>query len=143
MMRFALMLFAICAGAAPAAPVPKELKKEEKLQGTWKVESLVNLGNPNPANEYWTIDADGNLSRHPDLAALANSRPSIVLKQDRATKSLDYVSGQLTYFGLYRLQGDTLEFCLANQGQERPMAIEATPNNYLWTLKRVKTETKK
>ena len=144
MMRFALLLIAICAGSSPAAPVPKELKNNDKIQGTWKVESLVNFGKPSTENLYWTIDAEGNLSRHPDPDNPAKNIPRlVVLKQDRETKSLDYVSGQTTYLGLYRLQGDTLEFCLARQGAERPTAIEATPNNYFWTLKRVKPEEKK
>lgn len=138
MRLFAAMLLACSASASRAAPVPKELKKDEKIQGTWKVESLVNLGRPSTENLFWTIDADGGLSRHTDLAAPGDGPRSVVLKQDRATKALDYVSGNLTYFGLYRLNGDTLEFCLANQGQERPAAIEAKPTNYLWTLKRVK-----
>ena len=138
MRLLALMLIAIGSAASPAAPVPKELKKDEKIQGTWKVESLVSLGRPATENLFWTIDADGGLSRHADLAAPGNGLRPVVLKQDRLAKSLDYIAGNLTYFGLYRLDADTLEFCLANQGQERPTAIEATQTNYLWTLKRVK-----
>ena len=144
MRRIDALTLLLATSVLSAAPVPKELKNSDKIQGTWKVESLVNFGKPSTENLYWTIDAEGNLSRHPDPDNPANNMPRlVVLKQDRETKSLDYVSGQTTYLGLYRLQGDTLEFCLARQGAERPTAIEATPNNYFWTLKRVKPEEKK
>ena len=143
MIRGALLAVAFAALPLAAAPVPKEIKKEGKLEGTWKVESIVIFGQPSTESLYWTIDAEGNLVRHSDPIAPANAGRSIVLKQDPGVKSLDYVSGQMTFLGVYRLGGDTLEFCLAKQGEERPAAIAATPLTYLWTLKRVKPEVKK
>lgn len=137
MRGIALLLIAVSASASHAAPVPKELKKDEKIQGTWKVESLVNHGKPSTENLYWTISAEGNLCRHESLAD-PRTGGNVILKQDRATMSLDYVAGQTTYFGIYRLRGDTLEFCLSDSGAERPATIEATPKNYLWTLKRIR-----
>ena len=142
MKRLAMLVFA---AAYPlfAAPVPKELKQNETLQGTWKVESIIIFGQPSSENLYWSIDADGKLDRHSDPVAPADAVRSIVLKQDRAAKSLDFCTGNLTYLGTYRLRGDILEFCLAKQGEARPIAIEATPATYLWSLKQVKPEEKK
>ncbi len=143
MRLFAILALAVIACPLHAAPVPKELKKDQTLQGTWKVESIVIFGQPSAENLYWTIDTEGNLIRHSDPIAPANAARTIVLKQDLATKSLDYLAGHMTFLGVYRLGGDTLEFCLAKQGEARPAAIEATPRTYLWTLKRVKPEEKK
>ena len=143
MRRLVILILAISAGRLDAAPVPKELKQNETLQGVWKVESLVIFGQPSAENLYWSIDADGNLVRHSDPVAPANAARSIVLKQDRTAKDLDFCTRYMTFLGTYRLRGDTLEFCLAKQGEARPAAIEATPATYLWTLKRVKAEEKK
>ncbi len=143
MRRFAIFFSAVFAGQLSAAPVPKELKTNDVIQGTWKVESIVIFGQPSTEHLYWSIDASGNLDRHSDPVPPANTVSSIILKQDRAIKTLDYCSGQLTFLGTYRLRGDTLEFCLAKQGEARPAAIEATPATYLWTLIRVKPGEKK
>ena len=143
MNRFAIFFSAVFAGQLFTAPVPKELKTNDTIQGTWKIESIVIFGQPSTEHLYWSIDAAGNLVRHSEPVAPMNADQSIVLKQDRAAKSLDFCTGYMTFLGTYRLSGDTLEFCLAKQNEPRPAGIEATPATYLWTLKRVKPEEKR
>ena len=143
MKRLAILILAISMTQLTAAPVPKELKNNDSIQGTWKVESLILFGQPGTESLYWSIDADGNLDRHSDPVPPANTIRSIILKQNRAAKTLDFCAGPMTFPGTYRLSGDTLEYCIAMQGQARPATIGATPAKYLWTLTRVKPGEKK
>ena len=143
MMRLALLAIAFAASSLAAAPVPKELTRLEKFDGTWTVESLVTFGQPSSENLLWTIDAEGNLLRHnPSVAATSAGRP-IRLLFDRPTKALEWTEGTTAFVGRYRLSGDNLEICLAFQGGVRPKEVEAGPKNYLWTLRRSAAEAKK
>ena len=139
----AIVLFV--APVAVAAPVPKELKNEGKLEGTWKVESLSTNGQPaGQQGTYWTIDAEGMLTLHSVAKPpAANSR--IRFKHDRATKAIDYtqIDGDRNYPGLYELRGDTLKFCFNLKDQDRPKAIGEGQDLNLWTFTRVKPEEKK
>ena len=144
MMRSAA--FAMLAAALPlsAAPVPKELTKVERFDGTWAVESLVTFGRPSSENLIWTIDPEGNLIRHdPSVAAATVLALPVRLKFDRQEKALDWSQGTSAFVGRYRLSGDRLEICLAIQGGDRPKAVEAGLDTYLWTLRRTPTEAKK
>ena len=143
MIRLAAVALIVTAPALLAAPVPKELLRHDRLEGTWRVESLVTFGKPSSEALCWVIDADGNLARNVDPAAPLPPKCSVVLKFDRASKHLDFCQGGTTFAGLYRLRGDRLEICLSIQGGERPAAVEAGPRLYLWTLERLKPEEKK
>ena len=128
-----------------AAPVPKEIKNEAKLEGTWKVEALSTNGQPaGQQGTYWTIDAEGMLTLHgAPIPPAANSQ--IRFKYDRATKAIDYtaIAGDRNYPGLYELRGDTLKFCFNLKDQDRPQAIGEGQDLNLWTFTRVKPEEKK
>ena len=60
------MVFLVLATSLPAAPVPKELKADFKLEGLWLVESIVSNGTPVVAEnpEYWTVDAKSVVMMH-------------------------------------------------------------------------------
>ena len=139
----ALILLAFAVLPLPAAPVPKEVKNEGKLEGTWKVEALSTNGQPsNAGTSYWTIDAEGMLTLHGGpVPPAANSQ--IRFKHDRATKAIDYTAGERNYPGLYELKGDTLKFCFNLKDQDRPKAIGEGQDLNLWTFTRVKPEEKK
>ena len=136
----AIVLFV--APVAVAAPIPKELKNEGKLEGTWKVEALSTNGQPSdPFNTYWAIDAEGILTRHDEAKPPAAKSP-IRFKHDRATKAVDYTVNGRNYPGLYELRGDTLKFCFNMNAQDRPKAIGEGQDLNLWTFTRVKPEGK-
>ena len=143
-MRFALFLIAFSAGESSAAPVPKEIRNEAKLEGTWKVEALSTNGQPSTANGYWTIDAEGMLTLHSDPKPPA-AHSQITFKYDMATKAIEYTSiaGNRNYPGLYDLKGDTLKMCYTLTDQTRPKSVESGPDLNLWTFVRVKPEGKK
>ena len=142
-MRFALFLIAFSADASLAAPVPKEVRNETKLEGTWKVEALSTNGQPSSTSGYWTIDAEGMLTLHgAPKPPEANSQ--ITFKYDMRTKAIEYTSigGNRNYPGLYELKGDTLKLCFTLTDQTRPKAVETGPDLNLWTFSRVKPEGK-
>jgi len=143
MIRSVALALLLASAPLAAAPVPKELLQYDRLEGTWRVESLVTFGKPSSEALCWVIDADGNLQRNVDLAAPRAQAVSAVLKFDRASKHLDYLQGTTTFAGLYRLRGDRLEICLSIQGGERPSTVEAGPRLYLWTLERLHPEAKR
>ena len=144
MIRAAALALLLIAVPLAAAPVPKELTRAERFDGTWAVESLVTFGQPSSENLLWTIDAEGKMIRSDPNAPVAfKPERTILLKFDRPTKALDWSHGNSTFVGVYRLSGDKLEICLAMQGAERPKEVEAGPGNYLWTLRRSVAEAKK
>ena len=144
MMRIAI-LFIFAATPLFAAPVPKELKNEGKLEGTWKVEALSTSGQEGgQKGTYWTIDAKGMLTLH-GAAKPPEAHSQITFKYDTGTKAIDYTSipGNRNYPGLYELKGDTLKLCFTLTDQTRPKQVEAGPDLNLWTFTRVKPEGKK
>jgi uncharacterized protein (TIGR03067 family) len=134
-----------------AAPVPKEVKKEEKTEGTWQMESLLAYGRPinfGAGNQqHWTIDAEGQVISHQGPVPPENGRKAFQLVFEPKAKAVDYkyTNGNTTsYPGVYDLTGDTLKICCHMKGQGvRPTTVDAGPDVYLWTFKRVKAEEKK
>lgn len=150
MSRMSALALLAFSSALAAAPVPREIKKEEKFEGTWQIESTVAFGrlvNVGAANQHWTLDAEGNMKSHNGPVAPDNARSYIQLVIDSKAKTLDYKytqQGNPTYPGVYELTGDTLKVCCNLKGTgTRPTTAESGPDVYLWTLKRVKAEAKK
>ncbi len=141
MNRTAIVLFVI-SSTAPAAPVPKEAKVPEKVQGTWKVESLIAFGQPvQLTDQHWTLDATGALNYHAGPTPPDGAEKYAFLEFDIREKTVDfrYNGSTFDYPGLVELRGDTLKICIAMKDDPaRPKAIEAGPSVSFWTLKRVK-----
>ena len=138
---FVFLLLAV--PLAFAAPVPKEVRNGAILEGTWKVLALSTNGQPSePHSAYWTIGAEGTLTRHDEAKPPAAESP-IRFKHDRATKAVDYAVNGRNYPGLYELRGDTLKFCFNMNAQDRPRAIGEGQHLNLWTFARVESEEKK
>ena len=132
---FLLAMSLLCSVAA-AAPVPKELKKQEKLVGLWKVESVKIGGmdsNVGANDTDWSIDETFTLIRSGTLKAAI---PTIELKVNTATKELDWPSGGQLYLGRYEISGDRLTICLSMQNFPRPAKLEPNAQNYVWVLRR-------
>ena len=149
MSRLATLALVALSSSLLAAPVPREVKKEEKFEGTWRVESTVAFGrlvNVGAANQHWTLDDVGNMKSHNGPVVPENARSYIQLVIDPKAKTIDYKYTQgnnPVYPGTYDLTGDTLKVCCNFKGTgNRPTTAESGPDVYLWTLKRVKEDKK-
>ena len=140
MRRFALLIAVFFPMTLSAAPVPKELKRDERFEGSWRVEKLIISGKESQEQLIWSIDAEGACIRHGGPVPAATTARPIQLKFDKATKDLDYIQSNMVYPGKFRLVGDTLEISLNNQGGARPPGVDPATSTYVWTLKRVKPE---
>lgn len=151
LIRSGAVIFLLASVAvADAAPIPKELKSEQTIEGTWLMESVSSFGRPVQVgnnNQYWTIDAQGNMQSHIGPTVPDGARNFVRLVADPKLKTLDYTHTQATmsHPGVYEIVGDTLKIAcnLKNNGGPRPLSTEAGPDSYVWTLKRVKSEAKK
>ena len=140
---FALVAIAL-SSSLPAAPVPKEVRKDTKFEGTWLIESVVIYGEALDlaTKQYWTLDADGHMKTHDD-PDMPGSGPSIVqMVIDTAAKSIDYKysnGNNSVHPAVYIMAGDTLKICSNMKGTGiRPAAVVAGPDVYVYTLQRVK-----
>ena len=143
MIRFALLTFLMASHALLGAPVPREIRNEAKLEGTWKVEALSTNGQPSTGSGYWTIDAAGMLTLHNEPKPPA-AHSEITFKYDMASKAIEYTSiaGDRNYPGLYELRVDMLKLCFTLTDQTRPKSVEPGQDLNLWTFVRVKSEGK-
>ncbi len=145
MSRMSAITLLAFSSALAAAPVPKEVKKAEKFEGTWQVESTVAFGrlvNVGAANQHWTLDAEGNMKSHNGPTVPDNALSSVRFVIDPKLKTLDYTytnGNNPPYPGTYELTGDTLKVSCNIKGTgNRPTTTEPGPDVYVWTLKRVK-----
>jgi len=150
MNRLSALALILIATTLVAAPVPKEVKNEQKFEGTWQLESVIAFGRPvnfGGGNQHWTLDAEGNLKSHNGPVPPENAKAYIQLVIDPKMKTLDYKytqQGNPSYPGMYEMTGDTLKISCNLKGTNvRPAGVEAGPDVYLWTLKRVRPEDKK
>ena len=131
-----------------AAPVPKEVKKEEKTEGTWQLESLNAFGRMAgiAGGQHWTLDAEGKVTSHLGPVPPANAQKNIQLVFDPKMKTCDYKylnGNNISYPGMYELSGDTLKVACNLRGTgTRPTGADPGPDSYIWTFKRVKEEKK-
>ena len=138
-------VLALLAGPPTALPAPalKEPKNDlSKLEGEWKIESWVQLGQPIAITATWsfkgdkyTLDQGGNVEEG-----------TIKLEQGKGPAVIDLaITGGSCAGkdqpGIYKLDGDTLTCCFAWPGvAERPTEFASTAANrwILVTLKRAK-----
>lgn len=147
----ALVCLVVSAAFSVAAPVPKEVKKDDKFEGTWKIESLnafgrvVQFGGAN--NQHWTLDAEGNMKTHQGPVALEAAKSFVQLAFDPKLKTVEYKytnGNNINYPGVYELAGDSLKVCCNLRGTgTRPANTDPATDSYIWTLKRVTPEEKK
>jgi hypothetical protein len=123
-----ILVALLLATLASAAPVPKELKKDDagRFVGEWWESRQGDATYPDAATaRRFTYDADGglgirqNATAPPTLYSIAIDRmqavPCFAFKQ----------SGTVIYNAAYRFDGDTLSFALTVPNQ--PLATEIKP----------------
>ncbi|MEO2091338.1 MAG: TIGR03067 domain-containing protein [Gemmataceae bacterium] len=147
------VLFAAAAGLT-AAPVPKEkkdVKDEDAIQGSWKIESFDAGGNGPGAPPKEMLDQmrfvfkkDGKLSVGGGPGGQGRDGE---YKLDPAAKpkTIDLISDGRTAPGIYELDGDTFKLCMSEgQNAIRPTEFKAGGmRTVVVTFKRVKDEEKK
>jgi uncharacterized protein (TIGR03067 family) len=137
---------ALTASLLPAAPAPKdESKDKEKIQGTWEIVSVDLGGFRQPGGAYrgWQfVFKEDKMLRQ--INGQLNREYTFKLDPTQKLKTID-----LTYpireetgkeIGIYELDGDTLKWCIDNDGLERPTEFNspANTNVEVVVLKRVK-----
>ncbi len=138
-----LALLLILPALSSAAPVPKETKGADKLDGLWELTTLQYHGQASsiPQGMKWKIEGEKvtvNLTGQNAGAAPA----TYTIKLDPAAKSrtLDWHNelDKTTHPAIYEVEGDSLKLLMATAGNERPKILKAGDKAVLYTFKRVK-----
>ena len=142
-----LVILLLAVPLASAAPVPKELKRNDAqaILGTWEmVRSSLYAKDPAPptATILWRFDADGS-------GVVNNSEKYEIgyklLPADspNAPKNFDFRWVDSHFKGLYRLDGDTLKIAVdSDGGKVRAGELGPGKNLYYWEFKRLGGEKK-
>ena len=131
-----LLTMVLVGSSATAAPVPKEVKKQEVLVGLWKLESVSIGGKADTvgANDTdWIFDENFALGR---TGKQKGPYVSTKLKIDPVTKDLDWPGPGLPYLGRYEISGDRLTICLSMPNIARPVDLKPNATNFVWVLRR-------
>ena len=103
-----------------------DAKKDlDKLQGKWKAEKMIFMGEEAPAEATakMVVSCKGNEfipADKPDEPATIKLGPSAKPKTIDLTEKNKKVS-----LGIYELDGDTLKLCFSEPGTERPKTFES------------------
>ncbi len=134
----ALILLAVSASLATAAPVPKELKAPVRA-GTWKLLMIhAPTGVPATAMTHcWVIDPNDEVSFRGPQETSDEIRFRLIF--DPAAKHCDYKTKSMPApnQGIYELAGDDLKIAIDFNGGPRPKDFSVAPNVYTYTFRRV------
>ena len=149
-MRFtlaSLALFAFAFGLT-AAPIPKgKVKDEEAIVGVWQIESLdFGPGVPAPPVDFKQMrlefKAGGKMAM--TMGDMPGKEGEFKLDAAAKVKAIDMTETGRVSPGIYELDGDSLQICLA-EGANAVRPTEMKPDGMrvaVVTLKRVKAEKK-
>jgi uncharacterized protein (TIGR03067 family) len=118
----------LVAGAAPDDAVKKDLAQ---LQGEWSMVSFEIDGKASPPEDVkkgrrtcrgneTTLTSDGQLLIKAKFTLDPAKKPKAIDYQ-----SLDGVWNGMSLLGIYEVEGDTLKFCVAEPGVDRPKEFSA------------------
>ncbi len=128
MMR-AIIAFLVAASFAPAAPVPKALKRNPDLKlivGEWEEKP--------GSRTYWNFREDGSAEY------IDPERPlhefNFKLGQNEPFNEIDWSlnQGKDVYLGIYTLKEDSLKFSIGSYGAARPKSLENTRESQVTSL---------
>jgi uncharacterized protein (TIGR03067 family) len=118
-----IICFSFCAAAHAQDDAAK--KELEKLQGKWKAEKFVIMGQEIPAD---VLAKMGLTCKGSELIPSDNPNDPATIKLDPAVKpkTIDLTEkNQKVSLGIYELDGDTLKLCFAEPGTDRPKTFES------------------
>ena len=126
-MRSVSLGLIVCFGVLGAARAQDDAAKKEldKLQGKWKAEKFVVMGEEVPAAALamMSLTCKGSElipSDNPDDPATIKLDPAAKPKTIDLTEKSKKVS-----LGIYELDGDNLKLCFAEPGTDRPKTFES------------------
>jgi uncharacterized protein (TIGR03067 family) len=146
------VLFAAAVGLT-AAPVPKEkkdVKDEDAIQGSWKIETFEAGGQQGPPPKEmldqmrFVFKKDGKLSVGGGPGGQSRDG-EYKLDPTAKPKTIDLISDGRPAPGIYELDGDTFKLCMSEGSNAvRPTEFKAGGmRTVVVTFKRVKDEEKK
>ena len=116
---------------------------KEKIQGTWKWESVLDQGKEQPSPEANRLVITSGLMKivYPKDDAMGWK---YTIDPSKDPKEMDWVveidpGHPIRQLAIYSLDGDTLKICSTAQGKPRPTKFESKKGDFgaLWVLKRV------
>lgn len=139
------LLALVLVGSAVAAPVPKELKKEDdkaRLRGAWSTESVNVSGQPWKDFSLHTMifDADGGL-RAKYHKGIADHTWTLKLDPDANPKRMSWIATDQKNDGYecaYAFVGEQLVISIAHQKQNPPGSVLPGPTATVYHLNRAK-----
>jgi len=138
MHRYALSVLAIVFLVAAEDSKDEAIKKElAKMKGTWKAVSLEIDGNkPIPDDMLeklqCVIDADGKGTVQFDGATILAATNKIDPTKKPKTLDATFTEGDMkgeTSLAIYELKDDTLKYCRATPGKDRPTEFSSKPGS--------------
>jgi uncharacterized protein (TIGR03067 family) len=131
-MRLFVLLPLVCGLLIAADTVKKDAKADkEKLQGTWKLPEVE--GQMVIEGDKYTFKAGGS-----------EEQGTMKLDPSKTPKTIDIQITEgndkgKTQLGVYEVDGDTFKLCVGQAGgTDRPTAVEAKDNAFLFVFKRDK-----
>jgi uncharacterized protein (TIGR03067 family) len=118
---FLLLAASLCGAGDPS------MDDLDHLQGKWKVVSQTVDGKPGKIGSIWTITGNkityANSAVHSLIKLDAAKKPK-QFEFDTATKNPDKAEKALQ--GIYEFDDDTVKFCVALPGKDRPKTFDST-----------------
>lgn len=139
-----LIVVAILAGLASAAPVPKELKNrpdEERIQGLWAFE-LYDMGGKEAKGTRWYFEKDKMYSGGLNTTDNKGAMYTIALRTEMRPAEMDIlVNETIICRGIYEFAGDDLRIAYY-QGPQRPTDYSSAPGKAVIVMKRSRESAK-
>ena len=137
-----LFILMLAVPLALAAPVPKELKRndEQRILGTWEMVRFSHYGKDLAAQTetiLWRFDADGSgVVNNPKQYEIGYKL--LPADSPKSQKGFDYRWVDSHFKGLSRLDGDTLKIAVdSDGGKVRAAELGPGKNLYYWEFKRL------
>jgi uncharacterized protein (TIGR03067 family) len=134
-MRRSLVGLVISISFVAAANAQDDAKKDlDKLQGTWKAEKMIFMGEDAPADVVgkFTLTCKGS-----EFIPSDNASDVATIKLDTTAKpkAIDLTEkNKKVSLGIYELDGDTLKLCFAEPGTDRPKAFESAKGSKVFYI---------